>query len=92
MLCWHVHGTAIVHYVLIFTLTDLERIKQHSSIKRYDGSFIEHDQGLLVDIKNSVVFPANRIDELVVDAISLKDPGLHISLLKKMNLLMIFQL
>ncbi|HGY8251339.1 TPA: STY4851/ECs_5259 family protein, partial [Escherichia coli] len=53
------------------------------SIKRYDGSFIEHDQGLLVDIKNSVVFPANRIDELVVDAISLKDPGLHISLLKK---------
>lgn len=53
------------------------------NIKRYDGSFIEHDQGLLVDIKNSVVFPANRIDELVVDAISLKDPGLHISLLKK---------
>ena len=53
------------------------------NIKRYDGCFIEHDQGLLVDIKNSVFFPANRIDELVVDAISLKDHGLHISLLKR---------
>ncbi|MFZ5351068.1 hypothetical protein ACOY8Q_23265, partial [Enterobacter asburiae] len=46
------------------------------NIKRYDGRFIESDERLLVDIKDSIVFPYHKIDDMVVEAISLNAPDL----------------
>ncbi|TBL82827.1 STY4851/ECs_5259 family protein [Hafnia alvei] len=53
------------------------------NIKRYDGRFIEGDERLLVDIKDSIVFPYHKIDDMVVEAISLNTPDLCTVLLKK---------
>ena len=61
----------IVHYVLIFYSDRFGKDKTTLNIKRYDGCFIEGDERLLVDIKDSIVFPYHKIDDMVVEAISL---------------------
>lgn len=49
---WNSNSTLCVD----FTPDRFGKDKATLNIKRYDGSFIEHDQGLLVDIKILLFF------------------------------------
>lgn len=68
---------------LDFYADKLGKVGSTLNVKRYDGKFIERDDRLHIDVQEAISFPQDRASEIIVQAVSLRDPASCVMTLQK---------